>query len=148
MANSLVFFGATWVVGIPVFSLAMLAPRFDLIPYGACIRRRVLAGQHSDGQLVLVLSDHRDGATEDWASRAVGPNAKLVYANPDDLVACLAQHEERLRAMQGLAGDAIEGDSADVVEDISLARIHDDTSPVVKLVNSTLYDALKLQASD
>ncbi len=38
--------------------------------------------------------------------------------------------------------------SDDGVEIISLERIGEDESPVVKLVNSIIYDALKLRASD
>src|SRR3546814_3919933 len=37
---------------------------------------------------------------------------------------------------------------ADGIEDLSLKSISEDASPVVKLVRSTLYDALKAGASD
>ena len=41
-----------------------------------------------------------------------------------------------------------EGDGRSAVEDLSLKTISEDTSPVVRLVHSTLYDALKSGASD
>ena len=46
-----------------------------------------------------------------------------------------------------VAGGA-EGPAEARLEDLSLATISEDTSPVVKLVHSTLYDALKAGASD
>jgi general secretion pathway protein E len=36
----------------------------------------------------------------------------------------------------------------DGVEQLSLSSISADTSPVIRLVNSTLYDAMKIGASD
>ena len=50
--------------------------------------------------------------------------------------------------MDGFDDDLGVRDDEEVAAVISLATISDDTSPVVRLVNSTLYDALKLQASD
>jgi len=69
-------------------------------------------------------------------------------AHRRDLEAYLAQHEEKLRAMESIVAEtgAVSIDSD--TEELSLLTINEDTSPVVKLVNSTLYDALKVQASD
>ncbi|HSV79863.1 MAG TPA: GspE/PulE family protein, partial [Ramlibacter sp.] len=66
----------------------------------------------------------------------------------EDLAVCLARIEES----QQLVNDVLSGSygeaSTEQVEDISARRISEDASPVVKLVNSTLYDALKQSASD
>src|SRR5262247_2313913 len=54
-----------------------------------------------------------------------------------------------MRALDALAGGAsAQGVASAAVEDLSLRSISEDTSSVVKLVNSTLYDALKSGASD
>jgi general secretion pathway protein E len=66
-----------------------------------------------------------------------------------DIVAYLARFEETMRATDGMFAAA--GNSAGKngqVEELSLRAISEDSSPVVKLVNSTLYDALKAGASD
>ena len=54
-----------------------------------------------------------------------------------------------MRAMDGILPEHVSSDSdGSGIEDISLRSISEDTSPVVKLVRSTLYDALKAGASD
>ena len=70
-------------------------------------------------------------------------------AHPADVAAYLARHEDGLRAMDAvLPAAGAHGGAAAVVDDLSLKTISEDTSPVVKLVHSTLYDALKVGASD
>lgn len=54
-----------------------------------------------------------------------------------------------MRAMEGVLSTAREGGrQTPGVEDLSLKTISEHTSPVVKLVQSTMYDALKINASD
>jgi len=135
----------------PVFSMTDLhgvEARFDVIGYSESIQRRVLAGEDGQGEPLLVLADPFDAQTEAWARRRLKPN-RIVLAHAKDLSAYLARQEERMRAMQDIVGNGQDGDvGIETTEDISLARIEEDASPVVKLVNSTIYDALKLQASD
>ena len=137
----------------PAFSmnrLLELQPCFDVLAYAECVSRRVFVARHVSGSLWLALSDPFDGATENWvlrhcAARNVRPHICLVH--PDDLQAWLAQQERLLRAMDGFEADSgLRGDDAAIA--ITLASIDSDASAVVKLVNSMIYDALKLQASD
>jgi general secretion pathway protein E len=66
-----------------------------------------------------------------------------------DISAFLAHHETNMRAMDGLNHNTSEIEMNQTgIEDISLRSINEDTSPVVKFVRSTLYDALKAGASD
>lgn len=131
--------------------LQALHPLFDRIPYADAVQRHVLAARDASGSPYLVLSDPFDGAAEDWALRrcsTAGTAPKLVLAHPDDLEAYFAQQERQLRAIDGFDGDTTGGSGEEVAAVITLASIGDDASPVVRLVNSTIYDALKLQASD
>lgn len=135
----------------PVLSMAdihNIEALFDVIGYSECVQRRVLAGRDSQGRTLLVLTDPFDSQTEAWARRRLrAPQVALVHGK--DLSAYLALQEGRLTAMRDIVGDGADGDvGLERTEDISLARIEEDASPVVKLVNSTIYDALKLQASD
>jgi general secretion pathway protein E len=140
--------------GYPVLGMRELhamRPQFERIPYADCLQRGVLLATDEARVLHLVLSDPFDGAAEDWALRRQGPGGaapRVAIAHPDDLQACLAQQERQLRAMDGFHGAASAAGDEEVAAVITLASIGDDASPVVKLVNSTLYDALKLQASD
>lgn len=60
----------------------------------------------------------------------------------------LAQQERQMRAMDGFQATEAEADDGELAALISMVSIQQETSPVIKLVNSTLYDALKLNASD
>jgi len=137
------------VLGMP--ALQALRPDFEAIPYTECVRQNLLLARDDTALVSLVLTDPFDTAAEDWALRrcaAAGVAAQIVLAHVDDLQAFLAQHERQVRAMDGFAADsAVPGDE-EVAAVITLASISGDTSAVVKLVNSTIYDALKLQASD
>lgn len=137
----------------PAFSMGRLLelqPCFDVLSYAECVTRRAFVARHSSGSLWLALSDPFDGATEAWvlrhcAAQNVRPHICLVH--PDDLKAWLTQQELLLRAMDGFEAEpGLRDDDSTVV--ITLASIDNNGSAVVKLVNSTIYDALKLQASD
>jgi general secretion pathway protein E len=136
---------------IAMEELLTLQPDFDVIAYTDCAQRGLLAGYLDGNEACLVLSDPFDGAAEDWALRRcaaaqVEPVVALVH--PEDMQACLAQQERLLRAMDGFESAATGRNDEEVAAVITLASINDDTSAVVRLVNSTIYDALKLQASD
>ena len=122
-------------------------PAFDCVPYAECLQRNIAAIRRDDS-LVVVLSDPFDAMTEAWLAHRLANAHAVFIAHAKDIAAYLAQQEERLRAMQDMVGEVDSEASTDSVEDISLARISEQDSPVVKLVNSTIYDALKSQASD
>ena len=128
--------------------LLALEPAFDRVPYTDCLQRGVFAGRDAAGQLHLVLSDVFDGATEDWALRLCGFAAQISLAHADDLQALLAQQEQRLRAIDGFSAGTGGSNDEEVAANITLSAINEETSSVIRLVNSTLYDALKLNASD
>ncbi|MES2740712.1 MAG: GspE/PulE family protein [Pseudomonadota bacterium] len=143
-------------MGYPVLDMAALQaaqPDFDLIAYTDCVQRGVLVLRDAADTVHLLLSDPFDGASEDWAlrrCRAVAGSVQVVPAlvHPDDMQAYLIQQEHLLRAMDGFESDAAGRNDEEVAAVITLSTINDDASAVVKLVNSTIYDALKLQASD
>ena len=131
--------------------LQAMHPDFELIVYPECLQRGVLVVRTESDVAYLVLADPFDGASEDWALRRCagsGLNPQLALAHPDDLRAYFAQQENLLRAMDGFEVQQDGRNDEEVAAVITLSSISDDLSTVVKLVNSTIYDALKLQASD
>jgi len=148
----------------PAWSMSQLQtalPAFDLLPYTDCVqhdcvllRSAAAAAVTADpGQLatILVIGNPLADDTLQWASYAIAGSYQVALADPDDIAAYLTQQEGVQQAMQDMPGDGSGSTLADpdqTVEDISLIRISEDSSPVVKLVNSTIYDALKFQASD
>ncbi len=131
----------------PVRLLAM-QPDFTVIGFETALAREALAVRNETGELLVVLADPFDQDLLDGLAARLAEPFVLAVSDRDDLAACMARHEDEVRRAAGMAGteNTIEGE--EVVEDLSLQRISADTSPVVKLVNSTLYDALKQGASD
>ena len=70
-------------------------------------------------------------------------------ATAEDIAAVLARHEDSMRAIDTALPtvDSSEATTSDL-EDLSIRSIGEGTSVVVKLVHSTLYDALKSGVSD
>ena len=95
------------------------------------------------------MGDPFDSDLQAWAEQRVAARFSWCLAHPADVAAYLARHEETLRAMDGLLPSADRGAGArNGAADLSFKSISEDTSPVVKLVHSTLYDALKASVSD
>jgi general secretion pathway protein E len=122
---------------------------FDLIPYAEALRRKCLALRSPEGALLAVLTDPRDAAAQDYIEERIRAAFDYRVADPAEVAAYLAQEEEGLRAMDELAETPEAMSSArDEPQDLSIESISAAESPVVKLVNSTLHDALKAGASD
>lgn len=129
--------------------LQVASPAFDIIPYTDCVQRDCILLRAEDGRLTLVISDPFSDEVLQWAHHIVKADFAVALSHPNDLDAYLTQQEGAQQAMQDLIHDENESQSLDqTIEDISLVKISEDSSPVVKLVNSTIYDALKFQASD
>jgi general secretion pathway protein E len=125
-------------------------PAFDLLPFAEASARECVALRHPALGLALALADPFDATLRAWADARLGRAYQLALAHGSDIRAWLSRFEESMRAMDSVLGDELGGAAADAerVQDLSIASISGDESPVVKLVSSTLYDALKAQASD
>jgi general secretion pathway protein E len=130
-------------------ALHALEPAFDVLTFAEALQRECLPMRDPAGELLLVYADPFATALQAWAEERVGVPFRWGLAHRSDIGAYLSRHEESLRALDSMAGPTAEA-AADLggTEDLSLRTITSDTSPVVKLVNSALYDALKLGASD
>jgi len=149
-AVALARLGAT--LGIEVLGMEALygiVPDFDRLPYHEAARRKCLVAHGTAGAPLCVLTDPFDLAQQGWLETRLGRTPQWRLVHPADLVAFFAVHEEKLRAMDGALGAMNTQQTAFVAaEDISLASISQDTSPVVRLVNSTVFDAMGSSASD
>jgi general secretion pathway protein E len=128
--------------------LHRLAPAFDLLPLAEAQMRRC-ALLRKDKRLIAVTDDPLDGDRQRWVEARAGDFVHWHLMHPDDLGAWFAKQAQGARALAaekvGAGRTAPAGDGA---EEVSLTRIGQDASPVVRLVNATLHDALKLGASD
>jgi general secretion pathway protein E len=133
-------------------ALATLELAFDLVAYGEAVRRGILPARLPAAQgraVVAVISDPFESALQDWCFEMLPRGHGVVLAQAGDIAAVLARHEESMRAFDGaLHGADADATSATALEDLSILSIGEGTSVVVKLVHSTLYDALKSGVSD
>jgi general secretion pathway protein E len=128
-------------------------PAFDLLPLAQALARHCVLLRADDKTLTGVIADPFDLDLQTWLHAQAGATAAaplhLRLALQSDIQAYLGKHEESARAVDTLVGDSGEGrrdgKSATV---LSFASVSEAASPAVKLVNSTLYDALKAGASD
>jgi len=136
---------------LPAFDMAALnalAVDFGKLGFNEAGRRHCLVARDAEEQLWLLLTDPWDSASRAYAGHVLGAPFKTGLAHPADLAALLARHEEGLRAMEGVGGSGTQVAQDSGAEALSFASIAEDASPVVRLVRSTLYDALKAGASD
>lgn len=125
-----------------------LTPAFQQLPFAESLQRGCVLFGDESGSFIIVISDPFDLALRDWASERVPYHLQIRLAHKEDISAYLSRHEETLRAMDGMVSLNHSTQQRSDSEDISIKSISEDTSPVVRLVNSTLYDALKAGASD
>jgi len=122
---------------------------FDVLPYADAARRGCAPVRGAGGALALAFGDPFAADLRAWAEERIAEPFEWLLAHPADLAVYLARHEEGLRAMDGVVDVAArESPGEPGAEDLSLVSISEDANPVVKLVNSTLYDAMKAGASD
>jgi general secretion pathway protein E len=131
-------------------ALYAAVPAFDVISYTLATRHECLPLRPAGKRLGLIVADPFQMEFFDWAVESVHEPFDLRVAHRADILAYLTHHEESLRAMDGamLASTESKKDRAGEIEHLSLKSINEDASPVIRLVNSTLYDALKSGASD
>ncbi|QYF95871.1 GspE/PulE family protein [Massilia sp. PAMC28688] len=129
------------------------APAFDLLPLAQALARHCVLLRGADDQLTGVIADPFNVDLQTWLETQARATAarplRLRLALQSDIQAYLSKQEESARAVDTLVagtGDGRrDGKTAAV---LSFASVSEAASPAVKLVNSTLYDALKAGASD
>ena len=128
--------------------LEILAPAFDLLPPADAARRNCILVRDHDAALA-VFCDPFDQALRPWLEARIAGPLQWAIAARSTLLEYLRKHERSIRAMDTALDGAVAGVAAgQEIENLSLTTISEDGSPVVKLVHSTVYDALRAGASD
>lgn len=123
-------------------------PAFDLIPLAKALQRGCVLFRH-ENELIGAISDPFDTNLQVWIETQALASVEFQLALRTDIQAYLVKQEESARAMVNVkATGPIPNQPRQGIEDLSLQKISEDASPIVRLVNSTLYDALKAGASD
>ena len=132
---------------MPCIELGEQAPAFDLVSYAEAARRSCVAVRDADGCISVVLGDPFDLDTQDWIEERLAMPFRYRLASREEVSAYLAQQEQGLRALDSVTVEG-GGTAGPQAEEISFEAAAEADSTVVKLVSSTLYDALKAGASD
>ena len=119
---------------------------FTDIPLPRAMQRNCV-GITVQGERYVALADPFDTDLLHWLEHRLPHGVRLALATDGDLKAVLGRAEGDARAVQPLAASESAG-REQRGEEISFVGIAEDASPVVRLVNSTLYDSLKAGASD
>ncbi len=129
--------------------LAACEPAFDLLALSRAQQKRAVLLRSGAGEVLAAISNPFDNDL--WLqleALARGP-VTFVLATADDIHALLNRHEAGSSAVDSLLADgAAGGTQREAIEVLSLANVADAASPAVRLVNSTIYDALRAGASD
>jgi len=135
------------IQAIDLIELHASQPAFDVIPYAEAARRGCVAVRDFAGGLSIVLGNAYDLDTQDWIEDRMRADFTYRLAQSDDVTAYLAKQETALRALDGFENQAA-ATAKDKAEEISFESASEGDSTVVRLVSSTLYDAIKTGASD
>ncbi|MEO8024116.1 GspE/PulE family protein [Polaromonas sp.] len=146
---------------LSIDELQVMEPDFAFISFADCQARACLGGWVLDGgghkTRAVVVCDPFDLKTQEWIDarldRAGQADAIRGIALLEDMQACMAHAERNLLAMKGADSRDTEELLAEEALDpsavlLSIASIETTSSPLVRLVDSILYDALKMGASD
>lgn len=127
----------------------LLASAFDVIDFSNAVERTTLAFRNDKNDLIVVFGNPIDERLQNWVENFILEPFTWYLMHPADISAFLSRQEESMRAMDSILGPEDDIESAvKNVQELSIKSISEDTSPVIKLVHSTLYDALRTDASD
>ena len=123
-------------------------PTFEAMGLPDCRRMSAMVVTRA-GTLTLLFANPADEALQRWAdAKGIAINARELVLE-SDLLALLTRLEGSTSALPGVLDHGFaESERKSGVEEISLARIDETASPVVRLINSTLFDAMGAGASD
>ena len=137
----------TGIEAMTIAGIERFTPAFDILPFAQAQARELLL-MRDGARLLAVTADPFNLTRRNWLEERAGAALEWRIAHFTEVAAWLMRHEKDLKAMDGLISLGVSAPSAGTAEDLSLAAINAHVSPVVKLLDSTLYDALSAGASD
>jgi type II secretory ATPase GspE/PulE/Tfp pilus assembly ATPase PilB-like protein len=124
---------------------------FRSIPADLMLRYGFVPHRRDGRSLVIVVSDPTDLPMIDELSVVLGTPVKVTVGAPTAIQSILKKSESSQRVLE----EATEGfqlqvlkDDAEGEESLTVERLTSDISPIIKLVDSTIYTAIQRRASD
>ena len=124
---------------------------FRAIPADLMLRYGFVPYRREGQSLVIVVSDPTDLPMIDELSVVLGTPVKVTVGAPSAIQSILKKSESSQRVLE----DATEGFELQVLkddeggeEDLTVERLTSDVSPIIRLVDSTIYTGIQRRASD
>jgi general secretion pathway protein E len=138
----------TGATALRLAQMETMSPDFSGFSYAECLQLNCAVLRDHENQRTLVCDDPWNIALVSLASYRLPGYFDLAFAHPLELKALLARFGSDQDTLSQLIRLDRPIDGANSAEEISLASIASDESQVVRLVNSTLYDAHRNRVSD
>nr|WP_245182494.1 GspE/PulE family protein [Glaciimonas immobilis] len=134
-------------------TMRLMKPDFELISFVEANKRLCLAFYDINQKLILVMADPLDVRTRSWIYAKLRNHSQQSphwgIATIADVRSYLISMEKSVRAMDSIGiSDATTTTNDSNAITISIEGISSTESRIVRLVNSTIYDALRAGASD
>src|ERR687889_2581368 len=124
---------------------------FRSIPADLMLRYGFVPHRRDGRSLVIVVSDPTDLPMIDELSVVLGTPVKVTVGAPTAIQEILKKSESSQRvleeATEGFQLQVLKEDEASE-ENLTVERLTSDISPIIKLVDSTIYTAIQRRASD
>ena len=124
---------------------------FRAIPADLMLRYGFVPYKREGQSLVIVVSDPTDLPMIDELSVVLGTPVKVTVGVPSAIQSILKKSESSQRVLE----DATEGFELQILkdgegeeEDLTVERLTSDVSPIIRLVDSTIYTGIQRRASD
>ncbi len=125
---------------------------FRSIPVDLMFRYNFVPRHKSDTGLVVVVCDPTDVLTIDELELLLGINIELCVGTQTAIQEILKKSESSQRVLEEATEDfriqIVTEDEETGEETLSIDRMTSDSSPIIKLVDSTIFNALQRRASD
>lgn len=152
---------AAELAGYPLFDLQHgwhCEPAFDVAGYAEMTERTLIIGTvaaasasstHDAPTLFAVIGTPLDSAVSNWLAQLPHSLSEIYLADPLLIQSKLEYYETAFSAVADAVGiDQAEELIRDASDDLTLTSIQGEASPAVRLINSTVFDALRFEASD
>jgi type II secretory ATPase GspE/PulE/Tfp pilus assembly ATPase PilB-like protein len=140
--------------GLEYVDISTFTPDPELlksIPVELMFRHSFLPYRRDQGRMVLVMADPTDLPVVDEIALLLQTPIQPAVGTPSAIQEALKKGQGTQRVLERVSeslGIQILHDDDDGDEVLSLDKIQADSSPIVKLVDSTVFDALNRRASD
>ena len=143
----------SWLDDYPQATLPLLhrlKPAFDLLPLDEAQNRQCVLFREGSAvdRIIGVVSNPHDSNLQRWAETRAAGHVVWYLATVDDLSSWLSKQVAASPLLSPFSETHEENSSSAKPQGLALTQGDQHTHPVVRLVNATLSDALRIGASD